>query len=742
MTPLELELRFERGAAPGNYRVVVRGPGGSAANGPFTDPFSDLQLENFALKISRPRGVRSADSPESQLAKELGTLLFGAVFEDEDVREAYRSARQAARSATTPLRVKLSLTETPELLRLPWEYLCDDREFLAISKWTPIVRHLEVGTPSAPPRLSLPIRVLSLVAAPSDAEPIDAERERTRLTTALEPLVAAGAVSIDWLDDPTPVALTRQLDDQEYHVLHFIGHGGFEESKDDGVLLFEDGEGRSERVGGERFGQMLHDYQDTMRLVVLNACEGARASPEDPFSGVATSLIHYGIPSVIGMQFEISDRAAILFASDFYSAIANGRPIDAAMARARRVIYADGNFLEWGTPVLFMRVQDGRLFELAPHDPIPRPSRDALLETAAYVGLRVTVDRDDEKAPVPSPEPPTASKGAALVEEPPAPVEPPPAEQTPPPEPKPPTPSPPPRAGSSRRQTSWRRWGGWIAAGIAAVAVATVVVLLLLPPPDEPLPGRIAYSTTSGIMTIEPDGSFPRRVPGTRSGDGDPDWTPEGDGIAYQKDQGIWLAPVTADGDPKQITFARDRNPAWSPDGEVLAFARGREPARRIYSLDIAAGEDSDPQLVRNTGEDAHDPAWSPDGLTIAFVVGVDSEREIVVFAPGSPPEPFTSNEVNDVDPAWSPDGDWIAFASSTDGEDFDLWRMRIDGTGTEQLTTGPAVDHDPAWSPDGRAIAFSRSEGQLKRIFVLRIETGEIDPITAGPGDEHPSWR
>ena len=116
-------------------------------------------------------------------------------------------------------------------------------EFLAISRWTPVVRRLDIGTPRPPLELSLPIRILSLVSAPSDAEPIDAERERVRLTTALQPLVAAGAVSIDWLDDPTLLGLTRQLDDHDYHVLHFIGHGGYEESMEDGVLLFEDGDG-------------------------------------------------------------------------------------------------------------------------------------------------------------------------------------------------------------------------------------------------------------------------------------------------------------------------------------------------------------------------------------------------------------------------------------------------------------------------------------------------------------------
>ncbi len=112
---------------------------------------------------------------------------------------------------------------------------------------------------------------------------------------------------------------------------------------------------------------MLAD-EVTLRLAILNACEGGRSSLQDPFSGVATSLIEREIPAVIGMQFEITDRAAIVFASEFYSALADGLPVDSSVAEARKAIYADRNDIEWGTPVLFMRVADGRLFDVAAHN--------------------------------------------------------------------------------------------------------------------------------------------------------------------------------------------------------------------------------------------------------------------------------------------------------------------------------------------------------------------------------------
>src|SRR3954451_11025375 len=70
------------------------------------------------------------------------------------------------------------------------------------------------------------------------------------------------------------------------------------------------------------------------------------------------------------MQFEITDRAAIVFAGEFYSALADGLPVDSSVAEARKAIYADQNDIEWATPVLFMRVADGRLFDVQAHAPI------------------------------------------------------------------------------------------------------------------------------------------------------------------------------------------------------------------------------------------------------------------------------------------------------------------------------------------------------------------------------------
>ena len=367
-TYAELRLRIDRGVAPGSYRIVATGPAGEAL-GRFKLPFADIELENFILKVgSTRRGRRRIDSPEMELAKTFGTKLFGALFEG-DVRELYRSSIAESRADGRGLRLTLSLTGAPELLQVPWEYLYDHPSFLSISTWTPIVRYLDLPKPRRPLQIDLPLRILGLVSAPSDFEAIDAAQERAKLEGALAPLIEVGAIAIDWLGEASLRALQRQLRKADYHVFHYIGHGGYDNDADDGVLMFEDEHGRGQRVSGVQLGRMLAD-EVSLRLAVLNSCEGGRSSLQDPFSGVATSLIEFEIPAVIGMQFEITDRAAIVFGGEFYAALADGLAVDAAVAEARKAIYADQNDVEWGTPVLFMRVADGKLFDVKAHAPI------------------------------------------------------------------------------------------------------------------------------------------------------------------------------------------------------------------------------------------------------------------------------------------------------------------------------------------------------------------------------------
>ena len=154
---------------------------------------------------------------------------------------------------------------------------------------------------------------------------------------------------------------------------------------------------QSVEVDETLFANLLAD-QDVLRLVVLNSCEGARTTLTDPFAGVATTLIHLGVPAVVAMQFEISDEAAILFAEELYTnLIGRQDPIDAAVAEARKAIYSEVDKVEWATPVLFVRDPDVELFRFevdkAELPPPPPPDR-RLTPTTTPHRRRPTAVRD------------------------------------------------------------------------------------------------------------------------------------------------------------------------------------------------------------------------------------------------------------------------------------------------------------------------------------------------------------
>ncbi len=204
---------------------------------------------------------------------------------------------------------------------------------------------------------------------------------------------------------------------------------------------------------------------------------------------------------------------------------------------------------------------------------------------------------------------------------------------------------------------------------------------------------------------------------------------------------------------------AYDRDVAWSPDGQRIAFATPRDGgAMEVYVMDANG---SNP--VRLTNDPAADsgPAWSPDGTKIAFQSGRDGDSEIwVMDADGSNPVNLTQNSNADSTPAWSPDGTRIAFARKEPypvpgGGYTDIHVMDVDGSNETVLTNqdgceGPFVCHlyAPDWSPDGTRIAYvwdqlDWSEGDdYQELRSLHLPTGQTSVIAyGGQTDFYPHW-
>ena len=352
-------------AEGGAFRArVTKSPLDESPSGRFTLPFDPTQLENLLLKLDPGRtGTRRAGSdPQSQASMDLGGPLFESVF-SEDIMLTWQRSQDYAREQGDGLRLRLRLTDAPSIAGLPWELLYDRRgnSFIAQSERTPVVRYLEVPQPPRPLTVDGALRILVVISSPTDLPELDVEAEWRRVQDALANKVDEGTVKIDRLPAPTVQALSAWLRQNDVHILHFIGHGDYDDRIQDGVVYFQDRYGRSTKVSPTVLGPYLRDH-DPLRLVLLNACQSARVDSTDPFSGMAQGLVQQDCTAVVAMQFPISDGAATTFTGEFYGALADGFPVDQAATSARKALIAE-YAAEWATPVLFLRSPDGRVFD-------------------------------------------------------------------------------------------------------------------------------------------------------------------------------------------------------------------------------------------------------------------------------------------------------------------------------------------------------------------------------------------
>ncbi len=371
--------RTEKGQT---YRVAVRAPSGEEMAGiEAVLPFTELELENrlkdFRIAAlsssSRTRHVRPVQ--EVDTVRNFGQVLFDALFHGQ-VLSLYDASRKQASDANKGLRLRLSV-QADELVVVPWEYLFDVRhgDYICLNSLTPIIRHLTVLQPMEPLTIQPPLRILGMVCVPRDQQSLDVVAEQKRLQEAIKPLEDNGLVKLEWVRGSTWRDLRDALKPDIWHIFHFIGHGGFEK---EGFLYLTDSEGREDPLPAVELARLLANHK-ALKLVVLNACEGGKSSAQDPFSGVAATLIRSGIPAVLAMQYEISDRAAIELAREFYGALAENRPVESALTEARIAIAHElRGTIEWGVPVLFMHSTGGLLFRttgvITPTQPQPGPT--------------------------------------------------------------------------------------------------------------------------------------------------------------------------------------------------------------------------------------------------------------------------------------------------------------------------------------------------------------------------------
>lgn len=339
---------------------------------------TEAQLPQWGAKLS----AAVLDKPECQAVKTAwhntrteSERLFSVLVETALLEDASDAEKANANTAASRLQ------------SLPWELLHDGKGYVSDGKYPVRIRRRLPNYAQQPPSITqLPIRILLLSPRP-EQDGVGYIDHRASALPLVEGVATLGElVQVSVLTPPTLGALEKELRraseaGKPYHVVHFDGHGVYDQQHGLGALCFEDPQD-SQQLSGRRM-QLVHadtlvvllrDYR--IPLVFLEACQTAQTDT-DPSASVAAKLLEEGIASVVAMTHSVLVATARRFVTQFYRTLAEGQRIGKAMLAGQTELMRDTfrlpiagagdlHLQDWFVPILYQEQHDPQLFARIP----------------------------------------------------------------------------------------------------------------------------------------------------------------------------------------------------------------------------------------------------------------------------------------------------------------------------------------------------------------------------------------
>ncbi|KUN10470.1 hypothetical protein AQI95_01765 [Streptomyces yokosukanensis] len=271
---------------------------------------------------------------------------------------------------------------------------------------------------------------------------------------------------------------------------------------------------------------------------------------------------------------------------------------------------------------------------------------------------------------------------------------------------------------------------------------------------DDVAAGQISlYGGSTGVETVNADGTGLRSVPGIPNYGYTPNWAPDGSRVVAGWSQ---LTTGRVTGATSAITLpwatkvrssASYEDPTFWLDGRYVVFSTGGQlaygPSDGSWAPEPLLTDAQEPSTVC----DEH-PTARPNG-TLAFErrhnYGCYDSQGIWTYDPAT--KALKNIIASGSSPVFSADGGKLAFTREVDGWT-QLFTANADGSDVQQVTTDASDHLNPTWDPAGGRIAYEAHTSHagwsddVQTVRLLDLSSGTTTQVTDAGKGAKPAWQ